>query len=59
MGTPRATLTSHDGPVKSVAISPDGSWLATASGSPVARIWAVDGSYAAAIRVGDDVWDCA
>ena len=29
-GTPRATLTGHDGPVNAVAIAPDGTWLATA-----------------------------
>ena len=27
-GTPRATLTGHEGPVLAVAIAPDGTWLA-------------------------------
>ena len=29
-GTPRAVLTGHQGRVNGVAISPDGTWLATA-----------------------------
>ncbi|MFD8079282.1 NB-ARC domain-containing protein, partial [Streptomyces sp. NPDC059718] len=33
------TLTGHTSPVHSVAISPDGTWLATASGDRAVRIW--------------------
>ena len=61
-GTPRATLTSHGGPVRAVAIAPDGTWLATGSDDGTVRIWAVGGaasSGVAAIRVDGDVWGCA
>ncbi|MFJ8982794.1 WD40 repeat domain-containing protein [Streptomyces sp. NPDC102282] len=33
------TLTGHTGPVESVAIAPDGTWLATASYDRTVRIW--------------------
>ena len=36
-------LTGHDGTVYAVAIAPDGTWLATASGRTV-RTWAADGT---------------
>jgi CHAT domain/WD domain, G-beta repeat len=34
----------HDGKVCAVAIAPDGTWLATASGDGTARLWAADGT---------------
>lgn len=34
----------HDGRVAAVALSPDGSWLATAGGDGVARVWDLGGS---------------
>jgi hypothetical protein len=37
-GRPRAVL-GHRGKVQELAISPDGSWIATASGEKTARIW--------------------
>lgn len=37
--TTRSTLTGHTGPVVAVAISPDGTWLATASHGRTLRIW--------------------
>ena len=43
-GTPRATLTGHDGSVNAVAIAPDGTWLATAGGDGTVRTWAADGT---------------
>jgi WD40 repeat protein len=43
-GTPRATLTGHDRAVNAVAISPDGTWLATGSSDRTARTWAADGT---------------
>ncbi|MGW1496800.1 WD40 repeat domain-containing protein [Streptomyces sp. NPDC002402] len=39
-GTCTATLTGHTNSVRSVAIAPDGTWLATTSHETV-RIWAV------------------
>jgi hypothetical protein len=38
------TLTSHQRPVRAVAISPDGTWLATGGDDGTARIWAADGT---------------
>ena len=64
-GTPRATLTGHDGPVNAVAIAPDGTWLttaATAGADGAVRIWVVGGapsSGVTAIRVEGDVLGCA
>ncbi|MER7211924.1 hypothetical protein ABT340_33120, partial [Streptosporangium sp. NPDC000239] len=51
-GTPRATLTGHTGGVNAVAISPDGSWLASASDDGSVRIWAIsdDPSCIAVVR---------
>jgi WD40 repeat protein len=40
-GSPRATLTGHEGAVNGVAISPWGAWLATASDDQTVRIWRV------------------
>ncbi|MFI6209169.1 WD40 repeat domain-containing protein, partial [Streptomyces sp. NPDC051041] len=40
-GTCTATLTGHTDAVDSVAIAPDGTWLATASYDKTVRIWAV------------------
>jgi WD40 repeat protein len=60
-GTPRATLTGHDGPVTAVAISPDGTWLATGGWDGTARIWAADGTRSSgvtAIRVDGRVSGC-
>ena len=37
-------LTGHNDPVSAVAIAPDGTWLATASGDGTVRIWAADGT---------------
>ena len=37
-------LTGHDGWVRAVAIAPDGTWLATAGGDGMVRIWAADGT---------------
>ena len=60
-GTPRATLTGHNSWVSAVAISPDGTWLATASGHRAARSWKTDGSStsATAIRADGTFSDCA
>jgi WD40 repeat protein len=60
----RPTLTGHTDPVDAVAISPDGTWLATASRDGTARIWAsaADGANAhsvTAIRVDGTVSACA
>jgi hypothetical protein len=37
-------LTGHQGPVRGVAIAPDGSWLATADRDGTVRTWAADGA---------------
>ena len=41
-GEQRATLTGHRGQVWTVAIAPDGTWLATGSQDKTARIWNID-----------------
>ena len=61
-GTPRATLTGHDGRVTAVAIAADGTWLATAGDDRTVRIWAVGeapSSGVTAIRVDGYVSGCA
>jgi WD40 repeat protein len=35
-------LRGHEGPISSVAFSPDGSRLASVSGDGVVRVWALD-----------------
>jgi WD40 repeat protein len=60
-GTPRAVLTGHRSQVNGVAISQDGTWLATASWDGTVRTWAADGTPHAvtAIRVDGEVSGCA
>ena len=38
-GQTRHTLTGHTGAVEAVAVAPDGTWLASASGDGTVRIW--------------------
>ena len=51
----------HRDGVNGVAISPDGTWLATASDDRTVRIWATDGPphTVTAIRVDGEASDCA
>ena len=49
------TITGHQGLVNAVAISPDSSWLATASEDGTARIWAADGTIRATLPHQDSV----
>ena len=60
-GTPRAALTGHDGEIRAVAVSSDGTRLATVGGDSTARIWTVPPADDAgtAIRVDGDIWVCA
>src|SRR5262244_2736500 len=41
---PGSILTGHTSALWTVAIAPDGTWLATASNDKTARIWAADGT---------------
>ena len=54
-GTPRAALTGHHGPVRAVAIAPDGTWLATGGDDGTVRTWAADGTPRATLT-GHDGW---
>jgi WD40 repeat protein len=60
-GTTRATLTSHTGPVRGVAFSPDGAQLATASADGTARLWDTATGTARVTLAGhtSSVWDVA
>ena len=49
------TLTGHRGPVYSAEFSPDGEWLATASGDGTARLWPVDPLPLARSRLGREL----
>jgi WD40 repeat protein len=59
---PLATLTGHTSTVRAVAISPDGSWLATGGDDKTIRIWKTDdggSTSATAIRADGILWGCA
>jgi WD40 repeat protein len=56
----RRTLGGHTGPVRAVAIAPDGIWLASAGLDGSVRIWdPATGGISALMRVDSRLQDCA
>ena len=49
-------LTGHAGPVKAVAVAPDGSWLASGSWDGTVRIWDVATGQERAVLTGHSRW---
>jgi WD40 repeat protein len=61
-GNLRAIFTGHTGRVNAVAISPDGTWIATGGDDRTVRIWAAQGAgreSATMVRVDGGALACA
>jgi WD40 repeat protein len=58
-GQQRAELTGHTGPVNAVAITPDGTWLATAADDRTVRTWNATGVCLAQMRTEEPLVACA